>query len=207
MLATTLHLLRGTPYVFQGEEIGMTNYNFTNIDELRDVESINAYNNLINKNVSKDDALRIVSIHSRDNGRTTMQWDDTKNGGFTDAIPWIMTNNNFTSINVRSQILDKDSILNHYRRLIEYRHKSKLVQYGDIIPMFMDNENIFAYKRVLDNEELLILSNFFNTTKNIQIKYSEYKLELSNYDDIKHDEANIYLRPYESLVLYRRNNP
>ena len=135
MLATVVHCLRGTPYIYQGEEIGMTNTDFTDISQFKDVESLNHYKILQDKGLTADNALRIIQIHSRDNGRTPMQWTSGSQGGFTSGEPWIGVNSNHTSINAEAQLGDDDSIFNYYRRLIALRKTYDVIAYGDFKPL------------------------------------------------------------------------
>ena len=130
MLATVIHGMRGTPYIYQGEELGMTNAGFTHISQYRDVESLNHFRILQEKGLTEGDAYRILQVHSRDNGRTPMQWEAGENGGFTDAAPWIEVNGNCKEINAAQQIEDKDSIFHYYRELVRLRKEYDVISYG-----------------------------------------------------------------------------
>lgn len=152
MLATTLHMMRGTPYVYQGEEIGMTNHYFDSLEQYRDVESINAYNIL--KAEGKDEAyiLKVLQEKSRDNARTPMQWDSSENAGFTQGTPWIFVVDNYKDINVEKALKDKNSVFYHYKKLISLRKEYAVIQDGKYVPLLEEDDSIFAYKRVLDKE-------------------------------------------------------
>ena len=165
MLGTVIHCMRGTPYIYQGEEIGMTNTDFTEIGQFKDVESLNHYRILQDKGLSASDALRIVQIHSRDNGRTPMQWDESRYAGFTDENcarkPWIGVNSNHVRINAASQINDEDSIFSHYRKLIKLRKDLDVIAYGSFVPLARKHPSVLAYKRIYGNQELLVVNNFY----------------------------------------------
>jgi len=147
MLATLIHCLRGTPYIYQGEEIGMTNPHFKSIEQYRDVESLNHYQILQDKGMTKEQALMILDVHSRDNSRTPMQWDDSINAGFTTGTPWIQTADNYTEINVKNSLEDKDSIFYYYQKLIQLRKNYNVIAYGDIKPLLREDKRVFAYER------------------------------------------------------------
>lgn len=201
MLATTLHMMRGTPYVYQGEEIGMTNHYFDSLEQYRDVESINAYNIL--KAEGKDEAyiLKVLQEKSRDNARTPMQWDDSENAGFTHGEPWISVNDNYKDINVKNALNDTDSVFYHYKKLISLRKEYAVIQDGKYVPLLEEDDSIFAYKRVLDKEELLVISNFYGKECRVDLDLNGYEILLSNYEDSS--TTNQTLRPYESIVLYK----
>ena len=204
MLGTVIHCLRGTPYVYQGEEIGMTNTDFTDISRYRDVESINYYRILQEKGLRPDDAFRIIQIHSRDNGRTPMQWTDGQNAGFTTAEPWIGVNANHTDVNAEAELADEDSIFRHYQKLIRLRKDLDVIAYGDFAPVDQKNAQILAYRRSYEGHTLLVVNNFYGRP----VKWTcpedleGYSCILSNYPDSK-VEKEMELRPFESMVLYR----
>lgn len=202
MLATTLHMMRGTPYIYQGEEIGMTNHYFDCIDKYRDVESINAYNILKSEGKDETYILKVLQEKSRDNARTPMQWDSSENAGFTHGKPWISVIDNYKDINVKKTLDDKNSIFYHYKKLISLRKEYVVVQQGEYIPLLEEDDSIFAYKRVFNNEELVVLSNFYGKECTFDIDLSNYDILLSNYEDSSN--INNILRPYESIVLYKR---
>ncbi|MDY4678192.1 alpha,alpha-phosphotrehalase [Bifidobacterium tsurumiense] len=214
MLATITHCLRGTPYVYQGEELGMTNTDFTSIDQFRDVESLNNYQILLDKGMPAKDAIRIVQVHSRDNARTPMQWDDSAFGGFMDADatakPWIGVNANHVKVNAAAQVGDLNSVRAYYKDLIALRKRLDVIAEGSIEPLAQDHEQVFAYRRELDGHELIVANNFYARDCDWAEAPSVegFKLVLSNYAAEDGDSGQItaspaHLRPYEAQVWYR----
>ena len=201
MLATLIHCLRGTPYIYQGEEIGMTNPHFKSIEQYRDVESLNHYQILQDKGMTKEQALMILDVHSRDNSRTPMQWDDSINAGFTTGTPWIQTADNYTEINVKNSLEDKDSIFYYYQKLIQLRKNYDVIAYGDIKPLLCEDKRVFAYERNYKGQKLIVICNFYPTTYEIELPYdlSNYKCILNNYKN-EAKAKKIALKPYETLV-------
>lgn len=201
MLATLIHCLRGTPYIYQGEEIGMTNPHFKSIEQYRDVESLNHYQILQDKGMTKEQALMILDVHSRDNSRTPMQWDDSINAGFTTGTPWIQTADNYTEINVKNSLEDKDSIFYYYQKLIQLRKNYDVIAYGDIKPLLREDKRVFAYERNYKGQKLIVICNFYPTTYEIELPYdlSNYKCILNNYKN-EAKAKKIALKPYETLV-------
>ena len=183
MLAILLHGMQGTPYIYQGEEIGMTNPHFKSIEQYRDVESLNHYQILQDKGMTKEQALMILDVHSRDNSRTPMQWDDSINAGFTTGTPWIQTADNYTEINVKNSLEDKDSIFYYYQKLIQLRKNYNVIAYGDIKPLLREDKRVFAYERNYKGQKLIVICNFYPTTYEIELPYdlSNYKCILNNY--------------------------
>lgn len=160
MLAACIHLMRGTPYIYQGEELGMTNPGYETIGDYRDVESLNYYEILLKEGHTREEALEILSKRSRDNGRTPMQWNDGENAGFSDVRPWIGLPENYKRINAEAEMADKDSILAFYKRLIMFRKENPVISDGKIEFLCQENKNILAYRRYLEEEELLVFCNF-----------------------------------------------
>lgn len=201
MLATLIHCLRGTPYIYQGEEIGMTNPHFKSIEQYRDVESLNHYQILQDKGMTKEQALMILDVHSRDNSRTPMQWDDSINAGFTTGTPWIQTADNYTKINVKNSLEDKDSIFYYYQKLIQLRKNYDVIAYGDIKPLLREDKRVFAYERNYKGQKLIVICNFYPTIYEIELPYdlSNYKCILNNYKN-EAKAKKIALKPYETLV-------
>lgn len=201
MLATLIHCLRGTPYIYQGEEIGMTNPHFKSIEQYRDVESLNHYQILQDKGMTKEQALMILDVHSRDNSRTPMQWDDSINAGFTTGTPWIQTADNYTKINVKNSLEDKESIFYYYQKLIQLRKNYDVIAYGDIKPLLRKDKRVFAYERNYKGQKLIVICNFYPTTYEIELPYdlSNYKCILNNYKN-EAKAKKIALKPYETLV-------
>jgi trehalose-6-phosphate hydrolase len=201
MLATLIHCLRGTPYIYQGEEIGMTNPHFKSIEQYRDVESLNHYQILQDKGMTKEQALMILDVHSRDNSRTPMQWDDSINAGFTTGTSWIQTADNYTEINVKNSLEEKDSIFYYYQKLIQLRKNYDVIAYGDIKPLLREDKRVFAYERNYKGQKLIVICNFYPTTYEIELPYdlSNYKCILNNYKN-EAKAKKIALKPYETLV-------
>ena len=210
MLGTIAHCLRGTPYVYQGEEIGMTNTDFTDISQFRDVESLNNYQILQDKGMSPDDALRIIQVHSRDNGRTPMQWDDSKYAGFTAedsaAEPWIAVNSNHTKVNAADQLKDEDSIFHYYQKLIAMRKDLDVIAYGDIEPLDQKNPSVFAYRRTYEGHEMIVAANFYGRDyewKNAP-ELEGFEKILGNYAETEVTaEGAMKMKPYEAVVYYK----
>ena len=204
MLGTVIHCLRGTPYIYQGEEIGMTNPGFTSLDQYRDVESINHFNILRDRGLHEDSAYDILRVHSRDNSRTPMQWDASEGGGFSTAEPWIGMNPNYKTINVTSQVDDPDSVFAHYQKLIALRKQYDVIANGDFAPLDMAHLSVLAYTRRTDSEELVVINNFYRKEVdwNCPVDLTGFTCLLSNYSDSS-VQTRLHLRPYESLVLYR----
>ena len=210
MLAAMVHMMRGTPYIYQGEELGMTNAHFTDISQYRDVESINYYGIMTGHGKTKEEALHILNERSRDNGRTPMQWNGEKNAGFSQGQPWISLPAHRENINVEAEIRDETSVLWYYRKLIEIRKKEKAVSLGKI--EFLDEKDalIFAYRRVWEEDEIVVYSNLSGEKKKLwdgreedKRKAEDYERLLGNYEDMD-AFAEGYLRPYESLILKRK---
>ncbi|WP_440897760.1 alpha,alpha-phosphotrehalase [Amphibacillus sp. Q70] len=208
MLATTIHLMQGTPYIYQGEEFGMTNPNFVSIDQYRDVESLNIYRQMQDEGIDSETILTILSEKSRDNGRTPMQWNNQKNAGFTAGTPWIDLASNYQSINAEQALADPDSIFYHYQKLIQLRKKYDIITTGDYRLILPDDEAIFAYIRKKDDEQLVVLNNFYPKSVNYDLsnhfETQQHKTEvlISNYPDQLGNVSAGNLRPYESVVYY-----
>ena len=203
MLGTVVHCLRGTPYVYQGEEIGMTNAGFTSLDQYRDVESTNHYHILRARGLHEDSVYDILRVHSRDNSRTPMQWDASKNGGFTTAEPWLSVNPNHTRINAAAQVDDPNSVFAHYQKLIALRKQYDVIAYGDFAPLDETHPSVLAYTRRFHGEQLVVINNFYRSEVDwsCPINLDGFTCLLSNYADSS-VQTKLHLRPYESLVLY-----
>ncbi|AJE10559.1 alpha,alpha-phosphotrehalase [Clostridium botulinum] len=208
MLATSIHLLRGTPYIYQGEEIGMTNCYYDTINSYRDVESINFYNILKSEGKTKEEIIKILQAKSRDNSRSPMQWDNSGNAGFTKEEPWIEICKNYKSINVENSLKDKDSIFYHYQTLIRLRKEYDIISYGNFELILEEDKSIFAYLRNYKNEKLLVINNFYGKESLFkfpaELKLDKYKnkILISNYKDSPIDFREFNLRPYESIVYH-----
>ncbi len=200
MLGTCLHMLQGTPYIYQGEEIGMTNVDFTSIEQYRDIECLNQYDDFVTKiGMDKTEAFERIKKSSRDNARTPMQWNASSNAGFTIGNPWIEVNPNYVDINVEKQMEDKNSILYYYKNLISFRKANEIVVYGSYEPLLENDSNIFAYKRTLEDKQLYVLCNF--TDKEVEIPfigYEEDRSQLVIHNDTTWEKGK--LQPYEARV-------
>ena len=200
MLATILHLHRGTPYVYQGEELGMTNARFDEIGAFRDIESLNHYAEATAAGEDPDAVLAGLRAMSRDNARTPMQWDAGPHAGFTTGEPWIPVNANFRTINAAEAVADPDSVFHHYRKLIELRHTEPVVAHGDFTMLLEDDERVYAFTRRLGDDELLVLGNFSGEDAAVALDDLGGELVLGNYADA--GEPGV-LRPWEARILRR----
>ena len=202
MLAILLHGMQGTPYIFEGEELGMTNVRY-NIEDYRDVEIQNVYKERIAAGYDKEDVMNSIYAKGRDNARTPMQWDDTENAGFTTGIPWIKINDNYKTINAKSQVDDPDSIFNCYRKLVSFRKEYPVLVDGSFKLLLAEDENIFAYERKNTDERLLVVCNFYGNTVKMPLTEETEDMELliSNY---KETEDSSVLRPYEARMYYKK---
>ena len=205
MLAGAIHMMRGTPYIFQGEELGMTNAGYTDISQYRDVESTNYYQIMLERGKTKEEALHILNERSRDNGRTPMQWNGRENAGFTSGRPWISLPDNYKTINVEAEMADEDSILYYYRRLIAIRKEEPAVAEGSIEFIETSDPQILAYRRILGEDEILAIHNFGSEEKDVPpaCKEGAYSLLLGNY---KSDAEGVpdKLKAYESVILKKQ---
>lgn len=203
MLGSTLHMMRGTPYIFQGEELGMTNVPFKSIDCYRDIETLNFYRDKIAEGFTHDEMMLGLWANSRDNARTPMHWDSSNHAGFTTGTPWIDANPNYTEINAEAALQDKNSIFYHYQKLIALRKEMPVVVYGDFQLLVPDDEQVFAYTRTLDDTTLLVVSNFTGTKATYQYEGSIHgpELLLSNYDKTYDLDSPMTLSPYESVIF------
>lgn len=209
MLATTIHMMKGTPYIYQGEEIGMTDPYFDKIEDYRDVESINYYHILKEQGIEEEEIIKILQSKSRDNSRTPMTWNDESQSGFTNChSSWISINKNYKNINVKRSMEDVDSVYYHYKKLIALRKEYDIIAYGDYIPILKEYNKIFSYLRTYGNETLLVINNFYgeNTIFHLPdlIHQKEWKINvlISNYKDSTTNIKEIALRPYESIVYH-----
>ena len=205
MLATCIHMMQGTPYVYQGEELGMTNCPFNTLNNFRDLESINAFHELTEQGkMTEEDMMAAIGYKGRDNARTPMQWDDSAYAGFSTATPWIMVNPNYTKINAKDQINREDSVFKYYQKLIKLRHESELIVYGTYDLILDDDKDIYAYIRTLGDEKLIVYCNFSENTREVELpeEFTNGKVLISNYIDAKVNHK-ITLRPYEAIVIQK----
>ena len=205
MLATCIHMMQGTPYVYQGEELGMTNCPFNTLDNFRDLESINAFHELTEQGkMTEEDMMAAIGYKGRDNARTPMQWDDSAYAGFSTTNPWIMVNPNYTQINAKDQVNREDSVFKYYQKLIKLRHESELIVYGTYDLILDDDKDIYAYIRTLGDEKLIVYCNFSENTREVELpeEFVNKKVLISNYSDAKANQK-ITLRPYEAIVIQK----
>ncbi|KGX86534.1 alpha,alpha-phosphotrehalase [Pontibacillus marinus] len=208
MLATTIHMMRGTPYIYQGEEFGMTNPKFNRIGDYRDVESLNMYDIMKKEGKSEEEILEILKQKSRDNSRTPMQWNNQKHAGFTSSTPWIPVAANADEVNAQNALEDPDSAFYHYQKLIQLRKKYDIMTTGDYELILDDHDSIFSYVRNGDGEKLLVINNFYGTETqftlpdHVDVDGMKSEILISNYEDSSEEFKSISLRPYESIVYY-----
>lgn len=199
MLAITLHFLQGTPYIYQGEEIGMTNLYLDDISQYRDIESTNAYQIMSNNGFTNDAILDILQDKSRDNSRSPVQWDDSENAGFTTGTPWIDVAKNYKQINVKQALADKNSVFYTYQKLIALRHNLDIITYGEVKPLLEEHPQIFAYERKLDDKSILVLANFTDEPVDVP---SSIDIEGSILINNGTYHSNV-LEPYQAIAILR----
>ncbi|WP_347360611.1 glycoside hydrolase family 13 protein [Vibrio vulnificus] len=208
MLATALHFLKGTPYIYQGEEIGMTNVAFESLDQYKDIETLNFYKVKTESGVSHQHMMDAIHENSRDNARTPMQWSASQNGGFSQAKPWIEVNPNYPEINVEQALTDSDSIFYHYQKLIELRKEHPAIVYGDFTPLFAEHDSVFAYVRSHQDEQLLVINNFSDQDISIELpdnlQNKEVNCLIYNYDSLDMLGATLSLKPYQCYAFKLR---
>ncbi|WP_062352485.1 glycoside hydrolase family 13 protein [Bacillus kwashiorkori] len=207
MLATFLHMLQGTPYIYQGEEIGMTNVRFDSIDDYKDIEILNMYKEkVIEGNEPVEKVMESIYVKGRDNARTPMQWNDSEHAGFTTGKPWIKVNPNYKEINAEQAMADGNSIYHYYRKLIQLRKNHPIIVYGDYKLLDKENEQIFAYLRSYNGERLLVVNNFTADTVEFRMPVGEFtptSLLISNYEvEANLPSETLTLRPYETRVYF-----
>ena len=206
MLATCLHMMQGTPYVYQGEELGMTNIYFDKLEDYRDIESINFFTELTEAGLMTPEyMMKCLMLRSRDNARTPMQWDDSEQAGFTDGESWIKVNPNYKEINAAQQLEDPNSIFHYYQKLIRLRKEKDIIVYGGFEPLYRDDEQIFAYIRRQEQEKLLTVCNFSDKNAEMEIpeEFKGAECLITNLDRTVF-EGRIVLKPYEAFVLYKK---
>ena len=208
MLATTIHLMQGTPYIYQGEEIGMKNPRFEDISSYRDIESLNMYEAMLEKGKSEEETLAILQVKSRDNARTPMQWSTEKNAGFSKGTPWIEPANN--DISVEASLKDRTSIFYHYQALCRLRKEYDVITYGSFTLLLEDDPKVFAYVRERKDEKLLVINHFYAGEADFTLPDEllkdademDVQVLLSNYEDVPAEIKGFTLRPYESIVYH-----
>ncbi len=202
MLAACIHMMRGTPYIFQGEELGITNAGYTDISQYRDIESLNYYRIMLESGKTKEEALETLRQRSRDNGRTPMQWDDRPNAGFTDGTPWIQLPENYRTINVEAELQDQDSILHFYKALIRLRKENPLISDGKIEFLYPDETRLLAYRRFLGDDSLWVFNNLSGKELPLpSVRWSDgCERLLGNYPEVSAPGGQLLLRPYETIA-------
>ena len=202
-LATFLHGLQGTPYIYQGEELGMTNIAFREASEVQDIESRNFYQEMGQAGWSHEERMAAINLTGRDNARTPMQWDDSPNAGFTTGTPWIRVNPNYSQINAAAELADENSVFHYYRRLIALRKSAEwglvLVE-GDYMPFLEEDPDVFAYIRAHQGKRLLVLGNFHPVVRTVSVPETVRKVLLSNYPEPQIQNRTVTLRPCEAFI-------
>ena len=219
MLATCLYMMQGTPYIYQGQELGMTNVPFENIEDFRDLDSINAYYELTGQGVfSKEEMMRFLRYKSRDNARTPFQWNDKENAGFTSGTPWIMVNPNYKEINAEEQLAREDSVFHYFQKLIRLRKEHEVIVYGTYDLLLPDSKEIYAYTRTLGEQKLLVVCSFSAEQVDFEIpaEFLKGEILIQNYagsrvpgmDGLSSPESenveqsgHMTLRPYEAIAV------
>ena len=205
MLATVIHMFRGTPYVYQGEELGMTNPYYEDISRYRDVESINYYRILTEQGITGEEALKVLAARSRDNGRTPMQWDGSRYAGFSQGEPWIGIPENHSYINAQAEAGDSGSILNYYKRLIALRKEYKVISEGEIEFIYREHPQVLAYRRTYRGQELVVLANMKASEADLgeRLELDGCRLLIGNYTGEECGQALERLKPYECRVYMK----
>ena len=209
LLANIVHFLEGTPYIYQGEELGMTNLDLDGVEDLRDLESINAWRDLVETTgtYTPEAMLQAIRTKGRDNARSPLQWDDSPQAGFTTGTPWLKVNANYPRINAARALGDPDSVFHYYRRLLSLRRELPVMVYGRYVPVLADHPQLFAWERILGEERLLVVNNFSAEPVSVDLSdlvgEEEFSLFLANYPDFATAADGVYaLRPWEAFVLY-----
>ncbi|RAI78934.1 alpha,alpha-phosphotrehalase [Macrococcoides caseolyticum subsp. hominis] len=199
MLAIVLHLLQGTPYIYQGEEIGMTNLYLNSIEDYRDVESLNAYQIMKAEGRSENEILKVLQDKSRDNSRSPVQWDDSMHAGFTTNEPWIKVADNYKEINVEKALKEENSIFYTYQKLIKLRHEQNIITYGEVKPLLEEHKQLFVYERTLDNQTLFVVANFSEEPAELPVSFDlEGEVLIANNDTVSHT-----IEPYQAFAILR----
>ncbi|WP_175987682.1 alpha-glucosidase [Bacillus sp. Marseille-Q1617] len=210
MLATLLHMMQGTPYIYQGEEIGMTNIVFDDIRDYRDIETINFYNEKISQGIPQEDVMKSIHVKGRDNARTPFQWNRGLHGGFTTGTPWLEVNANHKDINAEDALKDEGSIFHYYKKLISLRKEHDIIIYGKYELILKDHPEIFAYKRTLGNETLVVVANFYGNEPELALPSgfdgSKCEIVINNYTEAAGRPSELKkMRPYETIVYLIQN--
>ena len=200
MFAILLHMMKGTPYIYQGEEIGMTNKPITDISEVEDIESRNMYHERLEAGYKKADIIKSINTKGRDNARTPIQWDESENGGFTTGTPWLAVNPNYKQINVKDALADKNSVFYTYQKLVQLRRDNPIMIWGDF-KLLDTPDTIFAYERSYQGQTWLIVNNFSNDKQTVSFDEKIGETIIQNYDHAIKDVSKLELSPWESFVV------
>lgn len=204
MLATLLHMMKGTPYIYQGEEMGMTNIRFENIEQYKDIETLNMYKEKREQGIPHEKIMESIYVKGRDNARTPVQWDDSEHAGFTTGTPWIEVNPNYKEINAKAVVEDKNSIFYYYKNLIRLRKQHEIIVYGGYDIILEENTDIFSYVRTLGDEKLVVVCNFYDQEPTFtlpeDIRFKKSELIISNYETTEGSVKQFTLKPYEARV-------
>jgi oligo-1,6-glucosidase len=208
LLNTFLLSMRGTPYTYYGDELGMTNIHMPKIEEYVDVSAIGDYDRAKAAGEDMDTFMERLNFYSRENSRTPMQWNTTENAGFTSGKPWKKVNENYVDINVKTQEKDPKSILNHFRKMVAIRKENEVLVYGDYKILQEAHPEIYAFTRTLSNKQVLVLLNFSDTKSSIKLQETNAidNFLINNYDDFNIDENTITLKPYQATICELNNN-
>lgn len=204
LFAILLHFMKGTPYIYQGEEIGMTNCPVSDVSEINDIESINMYNERLAEGYAKEEILHSINAKGRDNARTPMQWDASPNAGFTNGTPWLHVNPNYTKINVSANLADDNSVFYTYQQLIQFRKDNPIVVWGEFDLVLPEHPQVFAYTRSYEGKQLLVVTNMSEDQVDVSLAEATTDLSpiISNYKQEKYDLSELNLRPYEAFAVW-----
>lgn len=205
MLAILLHGMKGTPYIYQGEEIGMTNLYSNDFSDYPDIETQQIIKERLKKGFSKEDVLKSIQKKARDNGRTPMQWNNQKNAGFSKEKPWMKVNPNYLDINVENCLKDDNSVFYTYQKLIQLRKNNQVIRHGHYKLLNREDSNIFSYKRILNDQEVIVICNFYENEIDYHLELNNFDILISNYSNLQYQSNHLHLRPYEAMILQINN--
>lgn len=206
MLAILLHGMKGTPYIYQGEEIAMTNLYSDNFSDYPDIETQQIINERLMKGYAKEEVLKSIQKKARDNGRTPMQWNHKTNAGFSKGKPWMRVNPNYLDVNVEKSLKDNNSVFYTYQKLVQLRKSHEVLRHGRYVLVDRDHSSIYVYKRILRDQELMVICNFYEKEVDYKVELNDFNVLIANYSDIQYRSGHINLRPYESMILENNHN-
>ena len=203
LLNTFILSMRGTPYCYYGDELGMTNIDFDSISQYQDIAAINGYQKALSEGEDMDLFMEKLNFGSRDNGRTPMQWDGSTNAGFTSGTPWLPVNPNFTEINVQVEDSDSNSVLNHFRAMTELRKQNPILVYGNNELLMPEHPTVYAYTRTMDDTKLLVLLNFSKESSTVSLDeaWAASPILINNYNDLDIIDNSLKLKPFQAVIL------